>query len=173
MLPAIGQARVGTIDSFIGEESSVVILTMVVQKDLRFTKDADRLAVAYSRAMDSLIIFNNYTSIKQRRGYDTYNTMVEYYKSIGAFREYSTKDLQPLSSVDIEDKLIADIRAETNRSTSVAWDNDWQITISKKDTVNGQNENVEVKALWDALEEAKVLPKAEAEILPETKTTDR
>ncbi|MCJ1415381.1 hypothetical protein MMC32_001713 [Xylographa parallela] len=60
--------------------------------------------------MDSLVIFNNYSSIVQRRGYDVFNTMVEYYKSINAYLSYDhfsgqiLKDYAEISCKEEDDK---------------------------------------------------------------------
>ena len=96
-IPDIDQAHISTVDAFIGEERSIVMISLTVEKNLGFLRKADRLAVAFSHAMDSLLIFNDYSSIVQRRGYDAFNTMVEYYRSINAFRTYNTDNLRELT----------------------------------------------------------------------------
>ena len=77
---------------------------MTILKNLGFVKNADRLAVAFSRAMDSLIVLNDYSTIEQRRGYDDYNTIVQHYKNIGAFRLFN-KPLEPFENAKIEKNL--------------------------------------------------------------------
>lgn len=80
-----------TIDTFQGEEDSVIIMCIVVDQTLGFMSDPRRLLTGCSRARDGLVIICNYKGLKGE--YPRKRSVLEYihkeFQAAGAHAEFS------------------------------------------------------------------------------------
>ncbi|MCJ1413645.1 hypothetical protein MMC19_007767 [Ptychographa xylographoides] len=94
-----------TVDSFQGEENSVIILSLTGTEKLGFVEESARLNVATSRAKDSMIIFGHFTSFPKRRRLKDFFSLQSYFEDQGWYKEYD-KEAKTLVNMKQENELL-------------------------------------------------------------------
>ena len=118
-MPDVTKIRIKIVNSFIKKKSSAVIFSITIFKSLNFIKKTEKLIVIFNRVKNVLIILNDYNTIKQRKNYNNYNTIIRYYQNINTFCTFE-KLLKPLNDSAIKKKLYRIFRKLKNLKNDTA-----------------------------------------------------
>ena len=102
--PMLKAVNTSTSDSFQGQESKVIILSVCSTKVLGFMNDAHRLCAILSRAREGLIVINNFSSLVLRRPDLDFGKVAKYFKDHSSFKTISDQ-FQDLPGMDKDRKL--------------------------------------------------------------------